>query len=86
MKESNERKMKGSVKITISREVLLVEIERRCLDPQCGERTRLGLTKAEARAYRGFACERCGRWNDDELTQNDIPEWWEEIEGMRAEA
>lgn len=85
MKESNERKMKGSVKISISREVLLVEIERRCLYTQCGERTRLGLTKAEARAYRGFSCERCGRWTDDELTQKDIPEWWEEIEGMRTQ-
>lgn len=79
MKESNEPKMRRSVKISTSREVLLVEIERRCPDPQCGERTRLGLTKAEARAYRGFSCERCGRWNDDELTQKDIPEWWEEM-------
>ena len=71
--------MKKSVKISVRREVLLVEIERRCLDPQCGEKARLGLTKAEARAYRGFSCERCKRWHDDQLTRNDIPEWWEEL-------
>ena len=77
--------MKKSVKISVPREVLLVEIERRCLDPQCGERVRLGLTKVEARAYRGFSCERCQRWHDDRLTRNDIPDWWEEMEGMRDE-
>ncbi len=85
MRESNEPKMRRSVKISTPREVLLVEIERRCLDPQCGERTRLGLTKVEARAYRGFSCERCGSWNDDELTQKDIPEWWEEIKTVTSE-
>ncbi|HMF55125.1 MAG TPA: hypothetical protein VK619_02085 [Pyrinomonadaceae bacterium] len=71
--------MKKSVKISVSREVLLVEIERHCPDPQCGARTRLGLTKMDARAYRGFACERCHRRHDDRLTRKDIPDWWEEM-------
>ena len=71
------------------REVLLVEIERRCVDAACGARSRLGLTKAEARAYTGFECEGCGLWNDDALSERDVPdEWWEELkvtglEGVR---
>ncbi|MDX6694150.1 MAG: hypothetical protein QOF02_1753 [Blastocatellia bacterium] len=76
--------------IIIPREVLLVEIERRCaLDKECNARNRLGLTKEEARAYCGFTCERCERWNDDVLAEKDAPEWWEELavtglEGLRA--
>ncbi|HYP53149.1 MAG TPA: hypothetical protein VEQ42_06390 [Pyrinomonadaceae bacterium] len=71
------------------RELLLVEIERRCADPACNARACVGLTKAEARAYAGFECERCERWNDDTLTERDIPEWWEELrvtglDGVRA--
>jgi hypothetical protein len=66
--------------IAIRREVLLVEIERRCaLDDECNQRNRIGLTKEEARAYCGFKCERCERWNDDVLTERDVPEWWEEL-------
>lgn len=66
--------------IFIAREVLLVEIERRChLDADCNARTRVGLTKAEAREYCGFTCERCERWNDDVLMERDVPEWWEEL-------
>lgn len=61
------------------RELLLVEIERRCADPACNARALVGLTKAEARAYEGFECERCERWNEDTLTERDIPEWWEEL-------
>jgi len=72
--------MSKSVKISARREVLLVDIERRCQDRFCGAKTRLGLTKAEARAYRGFACGRCQRWHNDQLTRNDIPDWWEEME------
>jgi hypothetical protein len=46
------------------------------------------LTKEEARAYNGFECSRCERWNEDALTERDIPEWWEELkvaslEGLR---
>ena len=67
-------------KIIIPREVLLIEIERRCrLDQDCNAPMRLGLTKEEARAYCGFKCERCERWNEDVLTERDVPEWWEEL-------
>jgi len=61
------------------REVLLVEVERRCGEPVCGARLRLSLTKAQARAYTGFECERCGRWYADALYEQDVPEWWEEL-------
>jgi len=75
-------------KIVILRELLLVEVERWCGDHACNARTRLSLTKAEARAYTGFECSRCERWNEDALTEHDIPEWWEELkvaslEGLR---
>jgi hypothetical protein len=66
-------------RIVIPREVLLVEIERRCQDAECNARTRIGLTKEEARTYCGFECERCGRSWDDALTERDVPEWWEEL-------
>ena len=66
-------------KIVIPREVLLVEIERRCRDAACNARTRVGLTKEEARAYCGFECERCGQTWDDVLTERDAPDWWEEL-------
>jgi len=66
-------------RITVPRELLLVEIERRCPDVSCGWRTRVGLTKEEARAYCGFECERCGKTWDDLLTERDVPEWWEEL-------
>jgi hypothetical protein len=65
--------------IVIPRQVLLVEIERRCRDAQCEGRTRIGLTKEEARAYCGFECERCGQAWDDTLTERDVPDWWEEL-------
>jgi len=61
------------------REVLLVEVERWCGEPLCGARTRISLTKGQARAYKGFECERCGRWYANALTERDIPEWWEEL-------
>lgn len=66
-------------KIVIPRDVLLVEIERRCPDAECNARTRVGLTKDEARVYNGFECERCGRFWNDLLTERDVPEWWEEL-------
>ena len=61
------------------REVLLVEVERRCGEFVCGARVRLSLTKVQAREYTGFECERCGRWYADALYERDIPEWWEEL-------
>lgn len=65
--------------LVFPREVLLVEIERHCADATCNARTRVGLTKEEARLYDGFECERCERWNTDGLTERDIPDWWEEL-------
>lgn len=65
--------------IFIRREVLLVEIERRCPDPSCNKRMRIGLTKDEARAYCGFECEHCKQRWDDSLTERDVPDWWEEL-------
>jgi hypothetical protein len=78
-------------RIVFPREVLLVEVERWCRDPLCNARTRLALTKEEARAYTGFECARCERWNEDALAERDIPEWWEELkitslEGLRPAA
>jgi hypothetical protein len=77
-----------SKRIVTPREVLLVEVERWCGDHACNARTRLSLTKAEARRYTGFECGRCERWNDDGLAERDIPDWWEELkvaslEGLR---
>lgn len=64
-------------RIVVPRDVLLVEIERRC--PACNTKMRLGLTKEEARAYQGFTCERCERRTQDSLTERDVPDWWEEL-------
>jgi len=66
--------------IHIERRVLLFEIERRCSFADCNQRVFIGLTKAEAFDYRGFECTVCERWNDDALTQRDVPDWWDEIE------
>jgi len=66
-------------RIIIAREVLLVEIERRCSVGECKARTRIGLTKEEAHAYCGFECELCKEWNADALAEQDVPEWWEEL-------
>jgi hypothetical protein len=66
-------------RIVFPREVLLVEIERHCADTNCNARTRIGLTKEEARLYDGFECERCELWQADGLAERDIPDWWEEL-------
>ena len=55
------------------RELLLAEIARRCRE--CDAQARVGLTKEEARTYHGFECARCEAWNEDALTEQDIPEW-----------
>jgi hypothetical protein len=65
--------------ITIQREVLLFEIERRCAFQECNARNFLGLTKQEALAYNGYDCSECERWNEDSLKQTDVPDWWDEI-------
>jgi len=59
------------------REVLLVEIERRCSFPDCGSRNQVSLTKAEAIGYRGFRCDKCDRWNDDTVGPEELPASWE---------
>jgi hypothetical protein len=76
-------------RVVFPREVLLVEVERWCGDPLCNARTRVALTKADAREYAGFECARCGLWKDDALDERDIPDWWEELkitslDGVRA--
>lgn len=72
--------MSEAKNICIPREVLLVEIERYCTaDAQCKGRTRIGLTKEEARSYIGFECEKCKRFCDDALAESDVPDWWEEL-------
>ncbi len=66
-------------RVLTRRDVLLVEVGRRCADAACGARVRLPLTKEEARSYTGFECEKCGAFNPDALAERDIPEWWEEL-------
>jgi hypothetical protein len=70
---------KKRTRIEFPREVLLIEIERHCSDQNCNARTRIGLTKEEARLYDGFECERCELWQADGLSERDIPDWWEEL-------
>jgi hypothetical protein len=65
--------------IVLPREVLLVEVERRCRGERCQAKNRIGLTKQEARTYRGFNCARCERWHEDTLAERDVPDWWEEL-------
>lgn len=74
-----------SKRIVIPRELLLVEVERWCGDHACNARTRISLTKAEARDYKGFECAQCERWNEDALTERDIPEWWGELQAASLE-
>jgi hypothetical protein len=84
---SRDKQMSKSKGIIIRREVLLIEIERRCRAPECNARVRVGLTKALARLYCGFDCERCGRRWDDLLSERDVPDWWgkEQVGMMNAE-
>lgn len=65
--------------ITIEKQVLLFEIERRCMFEDCNARNFLGLTKQEAREYTGFECSNCEQWNSDSLKLTDIPDWWDEL-------
>ncbi len=67
-------------RIVVPRQVLLVEIERRCADERCKQRARIGLTKEEARGYTGFVCERCEGETTDALLKTDVPaEWWQDF-------
>ena len=72
----------GLKRVTIERQVLLFEIERRCFFPECNSRAFISLTKQEAIEYVGFECSVCERWNDDNLKRADVPDWWEEISNV----
>jgi len=65
--------------ITIKREVLLFEIERRCSLQDCNARNFIGLTKIEALTYTGYQCSECEQWNKDSLKQSEVPDWWDDI-------
>jgi hypothetical protein len=80
--KDERNQMANSKVIVIPRDILLFEIDRRCSFPDCGNRVLIGLTKHEAINYTGFECEHCHRWNDNQLTQKDVPEWWDEIQMM----
>jgi len=71
--------MKPGRGVRIERQVLLVEIDRRCSFPECNERVFVSLTKQEAFDYTGFECTSCERWNNDTLKISDVPDWWDEI-------
>jgi hypothetical protein len=58
------------------RTTLLLGIDRRCAFADCAEINHLSLTKSEAIEYRGFDCSECGRWNDDQLIQDELPDSW----------
>jgi len=60
------------------RDVLVIEIDRRCFADECRARNQISLTKTEAIEYRGFNCSECERWNDDRLNQSEMPESWHE--------
>jgi hypothetical protein len=65
--------------INLHRQVLLFGIERRCKFAECEDRLFTSLTKQKAFDYVGFECTDCERWDDDWLSTNDIPDWWEEF-------
>ena len=60
------------------RDVLVIEIDRRCAGDECRARNQISLTKTEAIEYRGFNCSECELWNDDRLSQSEMPESWHE--------
>ena len=76
---SEEEKKKIRRRVVVPRELLLIEVERYCPDPQCRARNGVGLTKEEARTYDSFTCARCEQKWDDALAERDVPEWWEEL-------
>jgi hypothetical protein len=78
--------MPSTPRVTIEREVLLFEIQRRCSFADCNGRVFLGLTKEEALHYDGFDCSECERRNPDVLNRTDIPDWWDEIRSNRETA
>jgi hypothetical protein len=69
---------KEKSQFSFPREVLVIEIDRRCPVAECRARNQISLTKAEAIRYRGFNCSACERWNDDRLSQSEMPDSWNE--------
>jgi hypothetical protein len=67
---------KQTQRVHFPRTTLLVEIERRCVLPDCGAKNQIGLTKQEAIEYRGFECCQCERWNDDRASASELPDSW----------
>jgi hypothetical protein len=67
---------KQKQKFHFPRTPLLVEIERRCALADCVARNQIGLTKQEAIRYRGFECILCKRWNEDQVSQSELPDTW----------
>jgi len=67
---------KPKSKFYFPRDVLVIEIDRRCGADECRARNQISLTKAEAIEYRGFNCSQCESWSDDRLHQSEIPESW----------
>jgi len=65
-----------SRRLHFPREVLLVEIERRCRFADCQAKNLISLTKSEAIQYRGFECLNCERWNDDRAKLEQLPTSW----------
>jgi hypothetical protein len=72
-------------KFQFPREVLLVEIERRCSFPDCAARNLVGLTKTDAIGYRGFECVKCERWNDDVVNPQELPDSWVDDSGLNLD-
>ena len=73
---------KPKAKFYFPRETLVIEIHRRCGADECRKRNQIGLTKAEAIEYRGFHCSACEHWNDDRLSQVEMPDSWNEAKGI----
>jgi len=65
-------------RFVVPRQVLVVEVERRCQG--CQARNFIGLTKDEASEFCGFRCERCEQWSEAFLLERDVPEWWKELQ------
>ena len=72
------RRIEKGNRFVVPRQVLLVEVERRC--QACQTRNFIGLTKDEAKVFHGFECARCEQWSEAFLQERDAPEWWEELQ------
>jgi hypothetical protein len=63
------------------RTTLVIEIDRRCAVADCRQRNSKGLTRTQAIEYRGFNCSECESWNDDRLSQPELPDSWNNLKG-----